>query len=259
MKNSSTISSRIPFLPLAIESAVRAAQPLAENLANAAPELARFSRDEVSSQYYNAEQCAENAKSERDLAELKIEIHLQTMGELFLALNTYLQRNGTYVEALATVRLNRADENRLAQALICQVQSEEAKEHVLAVVHVLSFDAKQLPPSDMLEPGALFMACKMQLEVLQKSWKNIYARYMSKALELQNRSLYAVAANCLVNLAETALDDVLCFEEVPTSLEDILIALECATTHPYSGAWPQSIAISINQTAVPSVVQGEQA
>ena len=84
MDNLSTTNARIPFLPLAIESAIRAAQPLAENLANAAPELDRFSYDQVSTRRYMAQQGAVDAQTQSDLAQQKIELHLQKMAELFV-------------------------------------------------------------------------------------------------------------------------------------------------------------------------------
>ncbi|MDO8714462.1 MAG: hypothetical protein Q7K13_08300 [Polynucleobacter sp.] len=256
MKHLST-SSRIPFLPLAIESAIQAAQPLAESLANAAPELARFSHDQVSTRRYMVQQCADEAKKQTDLEQQKIESHLQTMGELFLALHAYLLKNGTYVEALASADQNRTDEDKLANALVCQVQAEEARERVLAVIQTLGFDSTQLQSIDMLEPGALFTACEAKLESLQKSWKSLNASYVSKALRIQTRSLHAVAAHCLVNLAETALDEVLCVDEVPAGLEDVLVKLETAMTHPFSGAWPQSIAVPMGQPTVASTSAGE--
>lgn len=235
-----------------MESVIRAAQPLAENLANAAPELDRFSHDQVSTRRYMAQQFAVEAHEQSDLAQQKIESHLQTMGELFVALNAYLLTNGTYVEALAIANLNRTNEDKLAKALLCQAQAEEAKERVLAVIQTLGFDSTQLRSKDMLEPGALFTACEEQLEAMQKHWKSLNAIAMSKALKLQTRSLHLVAANCLVNLAETALDDVLCFDEIPVGLEDVLVKLETAKNYPFSGAWPQSVAAPMDQPTVVS-------
>lgn len=257
MQQLSTSNTRIPFLPLAIEYAIRAAQPLAENLANAAPDLDRFSHDQVSTRRYMAQQCAVNAQKQSDLAQQKIESHLQTMGELFVALNAYLLKNGTYIEALAIANLNRTDEDKLAKAMLCQVQAEEAKERVLAVIQALNFDSKQLQSKDILEPGALLTACEGQLEAIQKHWKSLSANAQSKALKLQTRSLYLVAANCLVNLAEKALDEVLCFDEIPAGLEDVLVKLENAMTHPFSGAWPQSIAVPMDQPTVALNSAGE--
>lgn len=252
MDNLSTTNARIPFLPLAIESAIRAAQPLAENLANAAPELDRFSYDQVSTRRYMAQQGAVDAQTQSDLAQQKIELHLQKMAELFVALNAYLLLNGEYIEAQATANLNRTDEDKLAKAMLCQVQAEEAKERVLAVIQALNFDSKQLQSKDILEPGALFTACEGQLEAMQKHWKSLSANAQSKALNLQTRSMHLVAANCLVNLAEKALDEALCFDKVPAGLEDVLVKLEIAMTHPFAGAWPQSVAAPMDQSNVVS-------
>lgn len=252
MDNLSTTDARIPFLPLAIECAIRAAQPLAEILANAAPELDRFSHDQVSTRRYMAQQSAFDAQTQSDLAKQKIESHLLLMGELFVALNGYLLKNGTYVEALASANLNRTDEDKLAKALSCQAQADEAKERVLAVIQTLDFDSKQLSSKDLLEPGALFTACDVKLETLQKQWKSLSANAQAKAIKLQTRSMHLVAANCLVTLAEKALDDVLCFDEVTAGLEDVLVKLETAMTHPFSGAWPQSVAVPVDQSTVAS-------
>lgn len=257
MDNLSTTNTRIPFLPLALESAIRAAQSLAECLANAAPELSRFSHDQISTRRYMAQQCADEAKKQTDLVQNNIESHLQTMGKLFLAFRAYLLKNGTYVETLAIANLNPSDEDKLAKALVCQVQAEEARERVLAVIQTLGFDSTQLQSIDLLEPGALFTACEERLEDLQKSWKSLNASYVSKALRLQTRSLQAVAAHCLVNLAETALDEVLYVDEVPAGLEDVLVKLEAVMTHPFSGAWPQSIAAPMDQPTVASTSAGD--
>lgn len=241
MENNSSVKQGIPFLPLAVESAVRADQPLAENLANAAPELVRFTQDQFSMRQYIARQCADVEKDHADLALKKIETQLGRMGELFLALKTWLLLNGKYVEAQAIGALNSTDDARVAQTELLKTQADVAKNSIHDLLQRLEFDTKLQESVAELDAGALFAACEHHLHVLQRQWMRFHASHLAKALKLQTRTLYAVAANCLVGLAEDALDNVLHFDEIPQGLEDLLMTLEHAKTNPFTGYWPQSI------------------
>ena len=205
--STSTISasnlSCVPYVPQAISYALVAMQPLANRLAELSSVCAHLSQADC---------------SEIELKKLEL-----------------LQQR---VETAALKASSPSDTTLKARLSKLETDSNFANGTLQMQIKALKLNPSNLYANGLLCTDKLLDACVDKLRKLQKRWTDNRTQAQELLLQIQMESIYASAADSLIDICQAGLKEQITIDPLPQQQEDALSAMTTCLDFPYSGAWP---------------------
>ena len=240
--STSTISasnlSCVPYVPQAISYALVAMQPLANRLAELSSVCAHLSQADCSEiELKKLELLQQVEACEEGLEELIIGT-VADINLLFCHLSAYLQIEGQRVETAALKASSPSDTTLKARLSKLETDSNFANGTLQMQIKALKLNPSNLYANGLLCTDKLLDACVDKLRKLQKRWTDNRTQAQEQLLQIQMESIYASAADSLIDICHAGLKEQITIDPLPQQQEDALSAMTTCLDFPYSGAWP---------------------
>lgn len=259
ISNNTTVTKHrepfVPFVPLAVSSALVAVLPLSKRLAAHTPQFAHLSRSEFDRIGTKKLALLDKVNECSQTTEALIDVNIDVMNQLFYGLALSLQFEGQRQEAASMSESDPLDvvlQDKYAQL---DIQAMHARDEVVAMLTQLGLQTQDIYIDDQICPGKLLDACRDKLGTLQQRWKDNYLQVLELSLQLQSDFVYGAVADCLTDICQFGLHEQLSLEPVPQAQEAALVAMSNVVDLPFAGTWPVLVDLAkvVNTEAEASV------